>query len=83
VHTHHHANPTVHYVGGAGGAGGAASPAVTGGTGKRGGAGGGGAIVVLTETTPSGLNYDVRSGTTADSDTFSGSSGTTYILLNA
>jgi hypothetical protein len=37
----------------------------------------------LTETTPSGLSYDVRSGTTAASDTYSASSGTTYILLNA
>jgi hypothetical protein len=36
----------------------------------------------LTENTPSGLSYDVRSGTTAVSDVYSASSGTTYILLN-
>jgi hypothetical protein len=37
----------------------------------------------LTETTPSGLSYDVRPGTTAASDIYSASSGTTYILHNA
>lgn len=75
-----------HYPGGAGGAGGAGgtgSPAVTGGTGKRGGAGGGGTIIIITETTPSSLNYDVRAGTTADSDVYSATSGSTYIILNA
>jgi hypothetical protein len=71
-----------HYAGGAGGAGGAAAPAVTGGAGKRGGAGGGGAIIIVTESTPSSLSYDNRSGTTADSDTFSGSSGSVYTILN-
>jgi hypothetical protein len=56
---------------------------VTGGTGKRGGAGGGGAIVIITEATPSSLNYDVRAGTTADSDTVTATSGSTYIILNS
>lgn len=86
---HHHvsgghhtvAGTTVHYTGGAGGAGGAGSPAVTGETGKRGGAGGGGAIVIFSDSMPS-LTYDVRSGTTADSDTYTASSGATYIILN-
>jgi hypothetical protein len=72
-----------HYAGGAGGAGGAAAPAVTGGTGKRGGAGGGGAVIMITEAAPLSLNYDVRSGTTSDSDTFSGSSGSVYTILNS
>jgi hypothetical protein len=71
-----------HYLGGTGGAGGTAAPAVTGGAGKRGGAGGGGAVIMITESTPSSLNYDVRAGTTADSDSFSGSSGSVYTILN-
>lgn len=88
---HHHVNGGHHhtqgadsiYDGGTGGTGGAAAPAVTGGTGKRGGAGGGGAIIVITESTPSSINYDVRAGTTADSDTYSATSGTAYVILNA
>lgn len=95
---HHHAatihdpccttSPGHHYAGGAGGsggtggAGGTGSPAVTGGTGKRGGAGGGGVIILITEAAPSGLNYDVRPGTTADSDNFLASNGSAYIIIN-
>ena len=94
-HEHHHNHSATihapcctagpHYVGGAGGAGGAGgtgSPAVTGGTGKRGGAGGGGVIIIITETTPSGLSYDVRPGSTADSDTYSAQNGAAYVILN-
>lgn len=83
--------PGHHYIGGAGGAGGAGgtaapvrggSPAVTGGTGKRGGAGGGGTIILITEETPSGLEYDVRPGTTEDADSYSASSGSVYVIVN-
>lgn len=83
VHTYsHHVAPS-HYLGGAGGSGGTGAPAVTGGTGKRGGAGGGGGIIIITDSTPSGVSYDTRSGLTADSDTYSASSGYTYIVLNS
>jgi len=85
-----HNNPATVYAGGAGGAGGvnngintgAGAPAVTGGSGKRGGAGGGGGIIVITDTTPSGISYDVRKGITADSDNYSGSNGYNYVILN-
>lgn len=75
--------PGHHWAGGAGGAGGTGSPAITGTAGTRGGAGGGGAIIIITETTPANLNYDVRAGTTADSDTYTATSGSTYIILNS
>lgn len=87
---HHHANPPGsspnpdgHFSGGAGGAGGAAAPAVQGGTGKRGGAGGGGAILVITDSVAGTIEYDTRAGLTADSDNYSASSGTAYVLINA
>jgi hypothetical protein len=38
--------------------------------------------MIFTENTPSSLNYDVRPGTTADSDVYSASNGSTYIILN-
>ena len=85
-----HQGPNSTYNGGAGGTksgtlatAGTAAPAVTGGAGKRGGAGGGGGIIVITESTPSGISYDTLPGQTADSDTYSASSGYTYVLLNA
>jgi hypothetical protein len=68
---------------GVGGAGGAGAPAVTGASGKRGGAGGGGGIIVITDSTPTGISYDTLAGQTADSDNFSGSAGYSYIVLNA
>lgn len=71
-----------HYTGGAGGDGGAAAPAVTGGAGKRGGGGGGGSIFIITETNPANLTYDVRAATTADSDTVTATSGSSYVILN-
>jgi len=68
---------------GTNGAGGAAAPSSgTGGTGKRGGAGGGGGIIIVTETTPTALSYDTRSGLTADTDTYAAASGFSYIILN-
>ena len=68
---------------GTNGAGGAAAPSSgTGGTGKRGGAGGGGGIIIITETTPTSLSYDTRSGLTADTDTYAAASGFSYIILN-
>jgi len=87
----HHNNPATVYPGGTAGAGGvnngtntgAGAPAVTGGSGKRGGAGGGGGIILITDTTPSGISYDVRKGLTEDSDNYSGSNGYTYVILNA
>jgi hypothetical protein len=91
-HTLTHTPNHTHYTGGAGGAGGASgaggaggagAPAVTGSAGKRGGAGGGGGIIVITDTTPSGISYDTLAGQTADSDNYSASSGYTYIVLNA
>lgn len=95
AHTYHHGGPAAGtpqvghhqsadsiYDGGAGGNGGAAAPAVTGGAGKRGGAGGGGAIFIITEVTPNYLVYNVNAGTTADSDVYSASAGTVYVILN-
>jgi hypothetical protein len=82
-----HSNPNGHFIGGAGGVNdgtnyGRGAPAVTGGTGKRGGAGGGGAIIVITDSAANTIQYDVRSGLTAEADTFSASNGSVYILLN-
>lgn len=90
-HSHHHTNPdsynpTHHYVGGAGGVNdashGVGAPAITGQTGKRGGAGGGGAIVVVCDTINPNITFDTRAGLTADSDNFSASAGSSYILYN-
>ena len=91
THYTHHVAPTPYHGGpggpggasGAGGAGGAGAPAVTGSAGKRGGAGGGGGIIVITDTTPTGISYDTLAGQTADADTYSASSGYSYIVLNA
>jgi hypothetical protein len=68
---------------GTNGAGGLAAPSSgTGGTGIRGGAGGGGGIIIVTETTPTALSYDTRSGLTADTDTYAAASGYSYVILN-
>jgi len=92
AHPFSHPTPATVYNGGAGGAGGASgvggaggagAPAVTGASGKRGGAGGGGGIIVITDSTPTGISYDTLAGQTADSDNFSGSAGYSYIVLNA
>jgi hypothetical protein len=37
---------------------------------------------VITDTTPTGISYDTLAGQTADSDTYSASSGYSYIVLN-
>jgi hypothetical protein len=37
---------------------------------------------MITESTPASLTYDVRAGTTADSDTFTASNGSVYTILN-
>lgn len=92
VHVHY---PAKHSAGGAAGtagtagssgvngAGGAGAPSSgTGVTGKRGGAGGGGGIIIITETTPTSLSYDTRSGLTADTDTYAAASGFSYVILN-
>ena len=68
---------------GTNGAGGLAAPSSgTGGTGIRGGAGGGGGIIIVTETTPTALSYDTRSGLTAATDTYAAASGYSYVILN-
>lgn len=78
THASHICNTASHYAGGAGGAGGAAAPAVTGGTGQTGLGGGGGAILIITETTPSGLTYTTSAGTGSTN----GASGNAYVILN-
>lgn len=67
-----------HYAGGTGGAGGAAAPAVTGGTGGQGGGGGGGTILLITDSTPTGLTYVTTGGTGLNN----GLPGTSYVILN-
>lgn len=93
--SNHHTTPhhTSNVAGGAGGSGGAAgtagaaSPAPpkggTGATGARGGVGGGGGIILITETTPTGISYDTLPGQTVGAGAYAASSGYTYIVLNA
>jgi len=83
---HHHVAPTV-YTGGAGGVNdgvnfGKAAPAVTGQAGKRGGAGGGGAILIVTDSISPSILYYTDAGYVQDSDNYSATSGSTYVLLN-
>jgi hypothetical protein len=67
------------YHGGAGGTGGAGSPTKTGGTGQTGFKGGGGAIIIVSDSTPSGQTYTVTAGS---SGTGTATSGVGYIILN-
>ncbi len=77
-HNSHVCNTGGHYAGGTGGAGGAAAPAVTGGTGGQGSGGGGGTILLITDSTPTGLTYLTTGGTGLNN----GSPGTSYVILN-
>lgn len=83
-----HPNPNGHFTGGAGGVNngtttGAGAPAVQGATGKRGGAGGGGVILLVSDSVSGTITYDTRAGLTDSSDTFSPTSGATYVLINS
>jgi hypothetical protein len=83
----HHGNPDQVFPGGAGGVNdgistGRAAPAVTGGSGKQGGYGGGGAILVITDSVSGTITYDTSTRTGADTDNFSASNGSAYILVN-
>ena len=76
-HTAFHAYRNYH--GGAGGTGGAGSPTKTGGQGESGYKGGGGAIIIVSDSTPSGQTYTVSAGS---SGTGTATSGVGYIILN-
>lgn len=91
--THHHVAPTSHanpdqvFPGGAGGVNngtttGKAAPAVTGGSGKHGGYGGGGAILVITDSVSGTITYDTSARTALDTDNFSATNGSAYVLIN-
>jgi hypothetical protein len=75
------------FPGGAGGVNngtttGRAAPAVTGGSGKSGGSGGGGAILVITDSVSGTIAYDTSARSAANSDNFSASNGSAYVLIN-
>jgi hypothetical protein len=80
-------NPNNVFPGGAGGVNngtttGVRAPAVTGGTGKAGGSGGGGAILVITDSISGTITYDTSARSAVDSDNFSASNGSAYVLIN-
>ena len=82
-----HTNPNRVFPGGAGGVNngtttGRAAPAVTGGSGKSGGSGGGGAILVITDSVSGTIAYDTSARSAANSDNFSASNGSAYVLIN-
>jgi hypothetical protein len=77
-HNSHVCNTGGHYAGGTGGAGGAAAPAVTGNSGTAGLSGGGGAILIITDSTPSGITYSLDGGAAAPN----GQVGNAYVILN-
>ena len=79
VHANHICNTNSSYAGGAGGAGGAAAPAVTGGTGQTGYNGGGGAIIIVTESAPTGITTTITAGEAGNGVA---SNGNVYVILN-
>ena len=75
------------FPGGAGGINdgittGRAAPAAIGQNGKSGGSGGGGAILVISDNVSGTIAYDTSARSATDSDNFSATSGSVYILIN-